>query len=239
MEKKKISNNFITICVNAFNKFVAVFKKNGILTVTFIMVLFLIFYLIIINPININSIIEKKLYNDNKEREYVDDTAFERRLQADEYCMPLLDEIVENNHSIDRAMIFELHNGVKTKGHIDMLFMSCTFESIASDKPELDMISDMFQRQSINSMFASGIYPLRYKKYLYYNDLITSREGTSRLLRKLNRFGIKSVMIIPVLDSKNVPIILIILASSNDFNAKEAYNKLKPSLNNLKNILVY
>ena len=46
-------------------------------------------------------------------------------------------------------------------------------------------------------------------------------------------------MIIPVLDSKNVPIILIILASSNDFNAKEAYNKLKPSLNNLKNILVY
>ena len=101
------------------------------------------------------------------------------------------------------------------------------------------MISDMFQRQSINSMFASGIYPLRYKKYLYYNDLITSREGTSRLLRKLNRFGIKSVMIIPVLDSKNVPIILIILASSNDFNAKEAYNKLKPSLNNLKNILVY
>ena len=127
MEKKKTSNNFITICVNAFNKFVAVFKKNGILTVTFIMVLFLIFYLIIINPININSIIEKKLYNENKEREYVDDTAFERRLQADEYCMPLLDEIVENNHSIDRAMIFELHNGVKTKGHIDMLFMSCTF----------------------------------------------------------------------------------------------------------------
>ena len=93
MEKKKTSNNFITICVNAFNKFVVVFKKNGILTVTFIMVLFLIFYLIIINPININSIIEKKLYNENKEREYVDDTAFERRLQADEYCMPLLDEI--------------------------------------------------------------------------------------------------------------------------------------------------
>ena len=87
-------------------------------------------------------------------------------------------------------------------------------------------------------MFASGISPLRFKKYLYYNDLTTSREGTSRLLRKLNRFGIKSVMIIPVLDSKNVPIILIILASSNDFDAKTEYEKLKPSLNNLKNLLI-
>lgn len=238
MEKKKTSNNFITICVNAFNKFVAVFKKYGVATVTYILLLFLIFYLIIINPININAIIEKKLQNKDKEREYVEDTAFEKRLKADEYCMPLLDEIVENNHLIDRAMIFELHNGVKTKGHVDMLFMSCTFESIASDKPKLDMISDVFQRQSINSMFASGISPLRFKKYLYYNDLTTSREGTSRLLKKLNRFGIKSVMIIPVLDSKNVPIILIILASSNDFDAKTEYEKLKPSLNNLKNILI-
>lgn len=234
-----MKQNIINIFINAFNKFVAVFKKNGILTVTFILILFLLFYLIIINPININTIIEKKLQNKDKEREYVEDTAFEKRLKADEYCMPLLDEIVENNHLIDRAMIFELHNGVKTKGHVDMLFMSCTFESIASDKPELDMISDMFQRQSINSMFASGIHPLRFKKYLYYNDLVTSREGTSRLLKKLNKFGIKSVMIIPVLDSKNVPIILIILASSNDFDAETTYERLKPSLNNLKNILIY
>ena len=52
MEKKKTSNNFITICVNAFNKFVAVFKKNGVATVTYILLLFLIFYAFIITQIN-------------------------------------------------------------------------------------------------------------------------------------------------------------------------------------------
>ena len=63
MEKKKTSNNFITICTNAFGKFVAVFKKYGVATVTYILLLFLIFYSFVINPININNIVEKALDN--------------------------------------------------------------------------------------------------------------------------------------------------------------------------------
>lgn len=228
--------DFVNKITEAFDKFVGTFKKHGIASVTFIFVLFLLLYSFIINPISIKEIVDKAIENNNSNISFIEDKAFEKRLQADRLLIPILNEIVEENDSIQRAIICEMHNGITTKGHLDLLYLSATFETIDSNYPELDLIGDFFQKQPLNSLFGHGVDNLMLKKYVYYTD-IGNKNVSSRFARKLSKLGINSVMLVPIKDENDVPLIILVIASEYNFNPETEYVKIKPLLSNINNIL--
>lgn len=237
-DNKETRGDLMTKIVDAFDKFTGIFSKHGKFWVICLMFLFLIFYAFILNPININHVVEKLLEQRQTDREFIEDKGFQKRLQADRVLMPILNDIVEDNDSIQRAIIFEMHNGTISKGRVDLLYLSATFETIDSDNIELDLIGDYFQKQPLNSLFANGLDNIMYKKYMYFSDLTKTREGTSRFAKKFYKLGVNSVMLIPIKDENDVPLIILVLASEYQFNAEQEYQKIAPLIANLKNILM-
>lgn len=71
----------ITKITNAFNKFVATVKKQGVLISLYAVALLIILYTFIVNPVNPNIIVNK-LY-EQKEKEHIE--SVDKRLQADAY----------------------------------------------------------------------------------------------------------------------------------------------------------
>ena len=239
MEKKKTSNNFITICVNAFNKFVATFKKYGVATVTYILLLFLIFYSFVINPININNIVEKALDNRHNQTQQLKEESANRRMAADEILIPIMENIAERP-DVSRVLLFEKHNSTQNLSGIDFLYLSSTYETIDPNQLDLDYIGDSFQKQYVTNMLGTEIMGLlRHKDYLYYNHIENCNHPNHRLLHKLRKLDAKSVMLIPFRNSKNQPLlILAVISNPGEFDAKSIYEYVKPYENSIKQALM-
>lgn len=239
MEKKKTSNNFITICTNAFDKFVATFKKHGVVTVTYILLLFLIFYAFIINPININKIVEKALDNRHNQTEQMKEESTNRRMAADEILIPIMENIAERP-DVSRVLLFEKHNNTSNLSGIDFLYLSSTYETIDPNEIDLDYIGDSFQKQYVTNMIGSEIMGLlRHKDYLYYNHIEDCKHPNHRLLHKLRKFDAKSVMLIPFLNTHNQPLlILAVISNTGEFDTQSVYDYVKPYENSIKQALM-
>ena len=239
MEKKKTSNNFITICVNAFKKFVAVFKKNGVATVTYILLLFLIFYSFVINPININNIVEKALDNRHNQTQQLKEESANRRMAADEILIPIMENIAERP-DVSRVLLFEKHNSTQNLSGIDFLYLSSTYETIDPNQLDLDYIGDSFQKQYVTNMLGTEIMGLlRHQDFLYYNNIENCNHPNHRLLHKLRKLDAKSVMLIPFRNSKNQPLlILAVISNTGEFDAKSIYEYVKPYENSIKQALM-
>ena len=57
----EIISTLLTSLSTAFNKFVLTFKKNGLLHTTIILLLFILTFTLIINPIRIDTIVEEQI----------------------------------------------------------------------------------------------------------------------------------------------------------------------------------
>lgn len=228
-----MEKGFISEIIKGFEKFVDIFKEKGLVLVTFIMILFLVFYNLILQPLNVNNIIEKMLEKERTERQFIEDNMFEERLKVERTIIPQLDDIVERDTLITRVLCFEVHDGVQTKGKLDLLFMSCTFESISSELTSEEPIGDNFQRQSINSLFPSGLQTITYKKYVFWDE-----NSTNRFYKKLTHFGVNYAMCIPIKNKKNIPLVLLVLCSDKKFNAADKYNFLEHTITGIGNILI-
>lgn len=223
--------NILSSLSNTFGKFIALFKKNGILYTLLMMLLFIIFWTLIINPIRVNDIIEKRLEHQwEQELKQLEETklaAEEKRYNADALITPIMEDIVEK-FNVDRALLFEAHNSTSNICGIDFLFYSSTYEVINYDDYNLDYIGDNFQRQYISNMLGSEIMTmLSHKDYIYYNDLVNYRRNKSRLLTKLNKFGVQNVLIIPIKNNKQQPILLLVICNNNTMEAKTIYEYFK------------
>lgn len=223
--------NILSSLSNTFGKFIALFKKNGVLYTLLMMLLFIIFWTLIINPIRVNDIIEKRLEHQwEQELKQLEETklvAEEKRYNADALITPIMEDIVEK-FNVDRALLFEAHNSTSNISGIDFLFYSSTYEVINYDDYNLDYIGDNFQRQYISNMLGSEIMTmLSHKDYIYYNDLVNYRRNKSRLLTKLNKFGVQNVLIIPIKNNKQQPILLLVICNNNTMEAKTIYEYFK------------
>ena len=57
----EIITTLLTSLSTAFNKFVLTFKQNGLLYTTIILLLFILTFTLVINPIRIDSIVEEQI----------------------------------------------------------------------------------------------------------------------------------------------------------------------------------
>lgn len=224
--------NVLTSISGAFNKFIGIYKQNGIVYTTFILVLFILFWTLIINPINLNSIIEKRLEHQwEQEKEHVINTkqdAEEKRYNADELITPIMDDI-QRKFNLDRVLLMESHNNSTNISGVDFLFYSNTYESINLEDNGIDYIGDSFQRQYIHTLIGKELFlRLKHSDYLYYNDLNTYKRSKSRLLVKLGNFGENNALLIPIKNGKQQPVLLMVIANRDSINCREIYNYFKP-----------
>lgn len=224
--------NILNTINNAFSKFIGIFKKNGILYSVLCMILFIVFWTLIVNPIRVNDIVEKRLEHqyqkELKQAEELKTVAEEKRYNADALVTPIMEDIVEK-FNVDRALLFEAHNSTSNISGIDFLFYSNTYEVINYNNYDLDYIGDNFQRQYISNMLGSEMMTLlSHKEYIYYDNLSNYRRNKSRLLTKLNKFGVQNTLIIPIKNSKQQPILLLVIGNKETMEAKTIYEYFKP-----------
>lgn len=233
-----MDKGFFDSIVNGLIKFIGAFKKHGVAVCTYILLLFIIFYMMIINPINVNSIVERLLEKERENTLVINDNSMKQRLKAEEILMPVLTELVDEDDDINRSMVLELHNSVLNVSHIDILYLSSTFETISRERTDLDIVSDSFQRVPTTVILGlNGLNNLRYKKYIYYADALNGKNSNSRMYNKLHKLGSNAVGIIPITNHDGVPILLLILTSDKDFNMAEKYEKISPIIKQIKTLL--
>lgn len=105
-------SGFIDGIVKAFDIFVGTFKKNSLLTVTFILTLFMLLNSFVLHPIDINKIVTETLQKEDQVRIELVEKSIQQRFEADKMINQLMNELVED-FDVNRAMMFELHNGSK------------------------------------------------------------------------------------------------------------------------------
>ena len=238
----EIISTLLTSLSTAFNKFVLTFKKNGLLYTTIILLLFILTFTLIINPIRIDTIVEEQLekhYSPTKDEEQKQKSENDvKRIKADEIITPLLEDI-QSKFRLDRVILFESHNNTENISHCPFLFYSATYEVIDCDDYSIDYISDSFQRQYTSNFLCNEIMTmLKHKDYIYYDNLQDYNRNKSRLLIKLKRFDVKNAMIIPIRSKEGQVIMLIVVCDNDAINCDEVYKYLKPSLSQITQSLI-
>lgn len=218
---EETKSGFIEGIVRAFDGFVKVFKTNGLWLVTFIMLLFMIFYSFILNPININDVVTKALEREGQIKQEQMDASVEQRIEAEKLILTMMNHLTQS-YNVDRCLTLEMHNGSQSLTGSEFLFLTATAE-VLSDKADdetdaynLDYIADNFQRQHISNVLGETTYNrLKVEKYLYYSNLDKYNRSAYRLINKLRLFGAKSVILIPFV-AQNKPMVILVCCSHYD-----------------------
>ena len=238
----EIISTLLTSLSTAFNKFVLTFKKNGLLYTTIILLLFILTFTLIINPIRIDSIVEEQIekhYDKTKDEEQKQKSENDvKRIKADEIITPLLEDI-QGKFQLDRVILFESHNNTENISHCPFLFYSATYEVIDCDDYAIDYISDSFQRQYTSNFLCNEVMTmLKHKDYIYYDNLQDYNRNKSRLLIKLKRFDVKNAMLIPIIGKEGQVIMIIVVCNNYAINCDEVFKYLKPSLSQISQSLI-
>lgn len=238
----EIITTLLTSLSTAFNKFVLTFKKNGLLYTTIILLLFILTFTLIINPIRIDNIVEEQIekhYSQTKDEEQKQKSENDvKRIKADEIITPLLEDI-QSKFKLDRVILFESHNNTENISHCPFLFYSATYEVIDCDDYAIDYISDSFQRQYTSNFLATEVMTmLKHKDYIYFDNLQNYNRNKSRLLIKLKRFDVKNAMLIPIIGKEGQVIMIIVVCNNDAINCDEVYKYLKPSIGQISQSLI-
>lgn len=241
-ENKGWISEIVTAVITAFNKFISIFKNNGIIYSLVLMLIFILFHTLIVNPIRLDNLLEQRLQHqwekEKKEEVEKKQENEDKRLKADELITPIMEEL-QAKYNLDRVILFEAHNNSTNIANLPFLFYSASYEVINIDDYDTDYISDSFQRQyTTNFLGNENFVMLQHKDYLYFNNLKNYKRNKSRLLVKMKRLSIDNVMLIPIHNKKQQPILLLVICNNNPINCDEVFDYLKPFLNQIMESLI-
>lgn len=230
---EKNNHNIITSIGNCISKLIGVVKKNGILASTWAVLLFIILYTFVINPININDLAIK--INDNKKIEH--DESINKRLLADELLPEILDKL-RLKFNVDRVSLMELHNSTSNINDISFLYLSLVYESIDVFDDSLQYISEQYQQQR-TSDFRDVIKATASRGYLYLDHLDSCKDARFvRLARKMVGNGTNSVLFVPIYTGKRLDAMLILSSREKEFDYKNAMLNLNKPVSKIRNLIV-
>lgn len=214
-EGKGMFDNIITSLVNGYEKVIKIFKKHGILYAIFIMVIFILFWSFIVNPIKFNNIIEERLkaHTEQIKQEEINNVEelIERRYEANEIIGDIMSKLLYKFQA-NRVLLLEKHNSVKSLGNVDFLYLSASLEMIDLNNPDTDYISEDLQRQMTVNLLGNDVLGLlKHSKYLWFDNLQEYDKSQCRLLNKLKKENEKQVIIYPFCDSKHRPLLILVV----------------------------
>lgn len=239
---KGFFNNIIDSIVSGYEKLIKIFKKHGILYSIFLMVIFICLWTLIINPIRIDRIVEKRLEKQQTEQnekvKEEKEILIERRYKANEICGDIMAKLLYKYHA-NRVLLLEKSNGTKSLGNVDFLYLSATLEFIDPQNPNTDYISQDLQRRfTVNLMGPDMIALLKHSKYLYYPNLQEYDKNNCQLFLKLKKEGEKECLIYPFSDSKHRPLLILVVCGEN-LNVKEIVDYIDEFSKQITDLLIY
>lgn len=200
---------------SAFGKFVSAFKKHGLLFSTFVMVLFVLCYTLIINPIRLDRIVESRLETAYQKGKQEEAESMQRRLKADQIVGDIMTRMIDKFPDIHRCLVLEAHNSLRSLQMIDFLYYSCTMEMLTPNSRHFNYLSDDLQRQMRSNLIGQNmVNTLKHREYIIYDDIQECHHPDHRLIHKLADAGDSQCIIVPFLNEEDDPVILLIVSGN-------------------------
>lgn len=225
--------DIITKIMDGFSKFVGAIKRNGAMYSLWSVILFILLYTFIINPLNVNDIISQVTSKQDKEHtESVD-----KRLLADELIPEMLDKL-RLRYDIDRVSLLEMHNSTSNINDVSFLYMSMVYESIDAFNDSINYISDQYQQQR-TSEYSTIIKELARRGHLYLSNIDECKDARFiRLARKMNANGTKSILFYPLYNGRRLDAMLLFSSSKDEFDYKDVLMNINKPVSKIKSLII-
>lgn len=217
--EKGFFNNIIDSLVSGYEKLIKIFKKHGLLYSILLMVIFIAFWTLIINPIRIDRIIENRLEKQQEQQiEKVKEATelnIQKREKANFFVADLMVKTMKKFKGIDRILLLELHNGSQNINGIDFLYSSATYELVNDTISNPIYLYDDLQKQTNLNLLGSYIQTLMHTDYIYFDNITHEKTNQFRLLRKIKNGDDNEAIIFAFKDKNHRPIILLTISGEN------------------------
>lgn len=216
----------------AFSKFVGAVKRNGIAISTYCCLLLIFLYSVIINPINIENVINTM----QKNSEVAHTASVDKRLLADQLIPPILENI-RYKYNVDRVCILELHNSTENINKVSFLYMSVVYENFDYSNDSIDFISDSYQKQR-TSEYYEIFNELDEKGFMYFENL-TEYQGdvNARLIRKVIKNGAQSMLLVPLINKGRIDGIIVLTSRKPSMDAQTITKSIDGDVEKIKTLI--
>lgn len=217
---------------SAFSKFVGVVKRNGVAVSTYCTLLIIIIYSVIINPLNLEHIIDKLHKNDIQEHS----ASIDKRLLADQLIPPILENI-RLKYGLDRVCLMEMHNSTENINKVSFLYMSLVYEQYDFMNDSIMPIADYYQKQR-TSEYYDIFNEMDKRGYLYIEDA-KNYNGTlgARLCKKIVHNGSNSIMVIPLTKNGRIDAMLVLTSRKKSMDIKDIGGNILTYVEKLKALI--
>lgn len=224
-------NEIVNALSNAFAKVVGAVKRNGVLISTWAVLLFIILYTFIINPININELIKEK--NSQMEAEHNENV--DKRLLADQ-IMPTILENIRIKYNLERVSLLEMHNSTQNMNGVSFLYLSMIYEEVADS---VDYITDAYQYQRTGN-FYELFTDMKKDGYVILNDMDNVKDPKySRITKRMVKNGTHSAMFIPIYNhNMRIDAVLVLSSSRGIINSKEIGAGISKPVEEIKKLIL-
>lgn len=208
---------------NLFDKIVKLTVKHGKITILYcVMILFLV-YNIIINPIDVNRLLDK--YTQKQDETHR--KGMQKRQEADLVIPALLDGLRHKTQA-DRVALFEFHNGLSNTLDLPFYHFSATYESIDIDNDSIEEINDQYKDQTTGN-YQSLFKKIKRERYIFTNDIETS--PNTKLVRKMKHNGVKSYYLCAIYgDNNHLVGVLSVVSNQVDGLDETQLNRITPEI---------
>ena len=212
--------NILGAISNGLTKLIGAVKKFGLVSSVVAMLLFVGSYTLVINPIRVDQIVEKRIEyvmeKENNKAVEVREISIEKRYKADEIVGDIMVKLIDKYENIQRVLLLEKHNSLQSISGVDFLYLSCSMEMLTPNSIHLNYLSEDLQKQIVvNLMGNDMINTLKHRDYLYYPDVASCKHPQHRLIHKLRDAGDKECVIIPFKDANHRPLLLFVITGQN------------------------
>lgn len=236
-EKTWIGGVFEAI-VSGFTKALGEIKKHGLMVSLFTLIILVLLWSLIINPIHFNEMIEHQFYKYIENEKDTKEMMIERRIEANDIVGDIMSKLLFK-FKCNRVLLLEKHNSVQSLGNVDFLYLSCTLEMLDNNNPQIDYVSEDLQRQMVMNLLGNDVIGLlKHSKYLVYDDLPNYKKSQCRLLNKLKAEGEKEAIIYPFCDKKHRPLMILVICGEN-LNVKEIVDYIDGYSHQISDLLIF
>lgn len=224
--------NPLQILVDGFNKIIDTVKRNGALTSLWAIVVFILLYTLIINPININDIVVG--INEKAKMEHTE--SVNKRLIADEVIPDILEKL-RLRYSLERVCLIEAHNSTTNLSSISFLYFSLVYEVIDTYNEDLEYIGDSYQ-QVRTSDYSSVIKTINKVGYCYIDTLSYNKQSYhDRIMKKIKSNGTNSILFCPIYDGRQIIAMLVFSSTEESFDYQQILTNMNKTAARIKSLI--
>ena len=216
---------------NAFAKVISAVKRNGALVSAWAVLLFIILYTLVINPININELIKEK--HDQMEAQHNENV--DKRLLADQ-LIPTILENIRIKYNLDRVCLLEMHNSTQNINGVSFLYLSMIYEEISDST---DYITDSYQYQRTGN-FYELFTEMKRDGYVILNNMDEVKDPKyTRITKRMLKNGTHSAMFMPIFNQNMRIDGVLVFSSANDtINSREIWTGISKPVEEIKKLIL-